>query len=107
KGEAYIVWEDFTTPGQGKLMFDRSFDGGVTWGTDQTLLSTNVNLFFDPFNGGGLYDIPAQPNYGIAVAPWIDVDRSSGPNRGRVYIAYTDAPNGIGNATDHNNTDTF
>src|SRR5262249_42284696 len=41
-GELYIVWDDFGTTGVCHVMFDRSFDGGKTWGTDQEIATTNV-----------------------------------------------------------------
>jgi outer membrane protein OmpA-like peptidoglycan-associated protein len=31
-GEIYVVWEEFGTPGVSRILFDASFDGGVTWG---------------------------------------------------------------------------
>jgi hypothetical protein len=105
-GELYIVWDDFGTTGESHVMFDRSFNGGKTWGKDQLIATTNVNVFDDPFSGGR-YEVPAQPFRGIWTLPYIDVDRSNGPNHGRVYVSFLDAPNGIGNATDHNNTDVF
>jgi uncharacterized repeat protein (TIGR01451 family) len=106
-GEVYCVWEDYGTTAEGIVRFDRSFNGGVTWGTDQILAVTNVNVFDDPFTGNGFYTIPAQPNRGIAVLPWIDVDRSPGSHHGRVYVSFTDAPQGEDTEAHHDNTDIF
>src|SRR5262249_19964149 len=40
---------------------------------------------------GGFRLIPAQPNAGIDTAPSLAWDRSNGPFKGRVYLAYVDA----------------
>jgi len=45
-----------------------------------------------PVNIGGFTPIPAQPNWGIDPEAGLAWDRSTGPNRGRVYLVYTDAP---------------
>ncbi len=43
-------------------------------------------------NVGGFTGIPAQPNWGIDPEAGLAYDRSNGPNGGRVYLVYTDAP---------------
>ena len=103
-GEVYVVWEDLSVAQQGRLMFDRSFDGGSTWGTD-------VNVFTSTLNGlddidGNLYTIPAHPRRGIWMGLSIDVDRTEGPNRGRIYVAFADSA-GVDPQEDHDNTDIF
>src|SRR5206468_7851543 len=80
-----------------------------------------INLIHDSFTGGSIYALQSQiPSggtllsaRGIAVVPWIDVDRSqpgSSPysNPGRIYISFTDAPGNNGtNQLTHDDTDVF
>lgn len=235
-GEIYVIWEDASTTGIGRLMFDVSFDGGVTWGggldtddriyfdtgvfninsalsdatrtaaqlayldtvatalvadrslmvtvsgftdaqgnaaNNQTLADnradavadylvskgvnaaqvreagfgesprwfavkttdagylenleanrrvelsfdrvvyTGTNNYFDDINPGldgtdGDYEIPAQPERGIWMGLSFDVDNSTGPNRGRLYIAFVDQFDQDGsNLTGHTDTDVF
>jgi hypothetical protein len=47
--------------------------------------ATMVNL-------GGFSGIPAQPNWGIDPEAGLACDRSNSVHRGRIYLAYTDAP---------------
>ncbi len=107
-GEVYVVWEDFQTVGVDRIVVDRSFDGGQTFTTDTLVTTTNLNPFFDPGSGGTDYVIPAQPTRGIWSAVSIDVDRSTGSNRGRVYISFGDQGDGDGDPiTGHDDTDVF
>jgi hypothetical protein len=76
-GELYVSWHDFDN--SARIMVDRSFDGGVTWGTD--VLVSNFAL-------GLKTPIPPQPDRGVAAGPVMDVDVSNGPHRGRAYLAY-------------------
>src|SRR5205823_5119159 len=87
-GEVYVAWNDFAA---NTIAFNRSFDGGVTWGHPQVIAPKRL-----PFD----IDIPAEFNRGALVYPACDADRSSGPNRGRVYCAWMDL-------TSTNNTDIF
>jgi len=48
-------------------------------------------------NIGGFTGIPAQPNWGIDPEAGLAFDRSNGPQRGRLYLVYTDAPS-VGSA---------
>ncbi len=92
-GELYVVWDDFSNnPGFSQIMVDRSFDAGVTWGTDVQIATTGVTRN----NANGLspgptvrYHIPAQPDRGILAVPSIAVDRTGGPHNGRIYVTYT------------------
>lgn len=90
-GELYVVWDDFSNqPTSSRIMIDRSLDGGATWGTDVQIATTGVTRG-NP-NGlpaSGRYTIPAQPDRGILAVPSIAVDRTGGPNNGRIYVAYT------------------
>ena len=51
-------------------------------------------------NLGGFTYIPAQPNWGIDPEAGLAWDRTNGPNRGRVYLVYTDATTPGGPDTD-------
>ena len=86
-GTVYVSWHD--VPGS-RVLFDRSTDGGVTWGTDISPTGTTAG-FKNP--------IPAQPDRGIFAGPMIDVDLSS-LNNGRIYLAYVDM--GAGGTPDTN-----
>ena len=77
-GEVYVAWLDVT---HSTLKVDRSFDGGVTFGRDSRIAPMVIS-----FDTG----IPSIKVRRALVYPSIDVDRSSGPHRGRVYCAWTD-----------------
>jgi hypothetical protein len=77
-GEVYVAWLDVT---HSTLRMDRSFDGGVTFGRDSTI--TPMIIRFDT-------GIPSIKVRRALVYPSIDVDRSNGPHRGRLYCAWTD-----------------
>jgi hypothetical protein len=61
---------------------DRSFNGGLTWGTDLPVQSTTFA------------QATINPQLLIFAYPAMDVDVTNGPNRGKIYVAYTNAPNG-------------
>ena len=106
KGEVYFSWQQFgTTPGVSAVSFSRSLDGGLTWSAPTTPVTTNISPFNDPISGG-LYLIPAQPTRGVGAHLSLDVDRSGGPNDGRIYMSIMDQADRDGNAaTAHDNTD--
>ncbi|HJQ82472.1 MAG TPA: sialidase family protein [Candidatus Binatia bacterium] len=86
-GEVYVSWHDFD---DARILVDASFDGGVTFGTDDHVSNVGVT--------GLDAIIPPQPDRGAPVGPTLDVDRSGGPNDGRLYIAYMDVgPGGLPN----------
>ncbi|MBD3163138.1 MAG: hypothetical protein GF346_11860 [Candidatus Eisenbacteria bacterium] len=71
-GTIYVAWTYFG----GYIRFDKSTDGGLTFGSDR-----NVTSVYNPhptLNGG--IESPAHPA--------MDVDISDGPYDGRIYIAY-------------------
>jgi hypothetical protein len=78
-GTLYVAWLD---PVRGQLLIDRSPDGGLTWGTDHLVHALGLT--------GVTASTPAAPVAGARLAPFCDVDRSSGPRRGTIYCAYTD-----------------
>jgi Secretion system C-terminal sorting domain len=84
-GEVYVAWS-----GPGGIRFDRSTDGGVTFGND-TFVTTQP--------GGWDFSIPGI--YRANGLPVTVCDVSSSPYRGTVYVLFADQRNGI------DNTDVF
>lgn len=77
-GELYVAWNDY---GANTIEFNRSFDGGNTWGTPVTVATKRI-----PF----AIAIPAQSFRGTLVYPSCAADRSNGPHRGRLYCSWMD-----------------
>jgi hypothetical protein len=68
-GELYVVWLGYN--GSGQILFDKSTDGGTTFGTDK-VISNSPNAWF----------------------PHLAVDLSGGPSNGYIYAAWDDERNG-------------
>jgi hypothetical protein len=82
-GEVYAAWNDIAA---NTIAFNRSFDGGVTFGAPSVIANKAI-----PFDIG----IPAISFRRALVYPACDADRSSGSHRGRLYCAWMDlASNG-------------
>jgi hypothetical protein len=77
-GEVYVVWA-----GPKGLVFDRSDDGGWTFGADQVI---------SPLTGG--WDIPLPGLDRHNGMPVTGVDVSGGPHRGSLYVNFIDQRNG-------------
>ena len=77
-GEVYTAWNDIAA---NTIAFNRSFDGGVTWGTPGVVAGKSI-----PFD----IAIPAISFRGALIYPACDADRSSGHHRGRLYCSWTD-----------------
>src|SRR5438445_8098322 len=77
-GELYVAWNDFVA---NAIVFNSSFDGGQSWGLPVTIAGKTL-----PFD----IAIPAESFRGALVYPSLDVDRSNGPHRGRVYCSWMD-----------------
>jgi hypothetical protein len=77
-GEVYVAWA-----GPRGIVFDRSLDGGWTFGEDQVITQ----------NPGG-WDIPLPGMTRHNGMPVTGVDLSAGPNRGTVFVNWIDARNG-------------
>ena len=77
-GELYVAWNDWHA---NTIAFNRSFDGGVTWDTESVIASKLI-----PFD----ISIPAEDRREALVYPSCDADRSTGPNRGRLYCSWMD-----------------
>ncbi|HSR50267.1 MAG TPA: sialidase family protein [Acidobacteriota bacterium] len=78
QGTVYVVW---ASP-QG-LLFDRSLDGGQTFGADRVIAA----------NPGG-WKIPVPGYFRHNGMPVTGVDNSSGPFRGTIYVNWIDERNG-------------
>jgi hypothetical protein len=77
-GTLYVAWNDYHA---NAIAFNRSFDGGQTWGAQRTIAPKVI-----PFGIG----IPAQDDRGVFVYPACDTDRSGGAHRGRLYCSWMD-----------------
>ncbi|HXH39685.1 MAG TPA: sialidase family protein [Thermoanaerobaculia bacterium] len=77
-GELYLAWNDYAA---NTIAFSRSFDGGATWAPQSVISSKQI-----PFD----IRIPAEFNRGALVYPACDVDRSTGPHRGRLVCSWMD-----------------
>lgn len=94
-GEVYVAWLDIT---HSTLRIDRSLDGGGTFGPDSTI--TPMIIRFDT-------GIPSIKVRRALVYPSIDVDRSNGPHRGRLYCSWTDQANQSAPFSDGAETDVY
>jgi hypothetical protein len=77
-GEVYIVWA-----GPLGLVFDKSLDGGLTFGKDKVI--GDMPGGWD-FSVDGLSRANGMPNTAV--------DLSNGPNKGTLYVNWIDARNG-------------
>jgi hypothetical protein len=78
KGEVYVIWS-----GPQGLVFDKSLDGGLTFGKDKVIA---------PHPGGWSFDVPGINR--CNGMPVTKVDFSNGPNRGTIYLNWIDERNG-------------
>ena len=79
QGEIFIAWSDSSG-----IKFDRSYDGGVTFGEDH---------YISDQPGGWAFNIP-----GISRCNGMPVtacDISSSPHRGTIYVMWSDQRNGV------------
>ena len=76
-GQINVVWLGFST--NAEVTYDRSTDGGVTFGTDQIITS-------------GVFP-EGLPN-DVNTFPTIATDNSSGPRSGWIYVAFADNRSG-------------
>lgn len=80
-GEVYVAWT-----GPYGLLFDKSLDGGQTFGPDK---------FVAPHPGGWDFNIPGI--YRCNGLPITVCDTSRSPHRGNIYINWSDQGSGSGN----------
>jgi hypothetical protein len=78
-GEIYVAWA-----GPLGIMFDRSFDEGITW--------LEHDLFVSDMPGGWDIDIPGIMRCNGMPVTCCDI--SKGPYRGRIYVNWSDTRNG-------------
>jgi hypothetical protein len=78
-GEIYVAWA-----GPDGLIFDKSLDGGTTWMTTDKVITSTPGW---DFNVPGIYRANGLP---ITLC-----DISNSPNRGTIYVNWTDQRNGI------------
>lgn len=78
KGEVYLIWA-----GPKGLYFDKSLDGGVTFGNDKIISELPGGWDFDLAGLGRANGMPVTK-----------VDTSNGPRRGTLYVNWVDARNG-------------
>jgi hypothetical protein len=93
-GELYAAWEGIGNPK--RILFNASTDGGVTFLPREA--APGVDFFTYGFIGSLSSPNPAHIVSGVQRInsfPVIDVDRSNGPNRGMIYIAFADSRNGV------------
>lgn len=84
-GEIYVSWA-----GPAGLVFDRSTDGGQSW--------LQHDIFVSDIPGGWDYSVPGI--YRANGLPVTCCDLSNGPNRGTIYINWTDERNNSGQVQD-------
>jgi hypothetical protein len=84
-GEIYVSWA-----GPVGIVFDKSIDGGETWGTD---------IFVSDMPGGWAFDIPGISRCNGMPITMCDI--SDSPPNGDIYICWSDQRNGT------NDTDVF
>jgi hypothetical protein len=75
-GEVYLAWA-----GHGNIYFDKSLDGGVTWGSDIVIAQQAA---------GWAFDVPGI--YYCNGLPVTLCDASNSPYRGNIYVVYSDQP---------------
>jgi hypothetical protein len=78
KGEVYVVWA-----GPSGLVFDKSLDGGLTFGKDRVI---------GPMPGGWDFSLPGLDR--ANGMPVTGVDLSNGPHKGTLYVNWIDERNG-------------
>jgi hypothetical protein len=76
-GNVYVTWLGYGA--NASVMFDRSTNGGTSFGTDITISS-------------GVF--PSGLPNNVGTFPFIDVDRSTGPRSGWIYVTFADNRNG-------------
>lgn len=87
-GEVYVTWMDYASD---QSMIVRSDDHGQTFGPAHPAALLHNNISYGPPGDGGpnIRDLPTS-RCGLFYQgfPSIDVDRTSGPFRGRVYLTW-------------------
>ena len=92
-GELYVAWEGIGDPKT--ILFNASTDGGTTFLPPEAAhpdfrLYSFVGSLSDPSP-----TIVIRPVTRMNSFPVMDVDRSNGPNRGMIYVAFAEAQNHV------------
>ena len=82
-GEVYVVWYEYGVP-QSHMRIRRSDDLGASFGPEHTVCDFYENYF----SGAPGF----RRGFGVAF-PSIAIDRTNGPYRGRVYVAWDESVN--------------
>src|SRR5438874_12817510 len=77
-GELYVSWNDYAA---NAIVFNSSVDAGRSWGVPRTISTKTL-----PFD----IAVPAESFRAALVYPVLDIDRSSGSHRGRLYCSWMD-----------------
>jgi flagellar hook capping protein FlgD len=83
-GELCVTWSAIGTGPEDYIRLRRSFNQGVNWGAEVTPASLYLNFG----TGAPGFNRERGVDY-----PSIAVDRTTGPNRGRVHLAWTESIN--------------
>lgn len=89
-GELVVVWRDHAA---GDLRTRRSEDGGLTFGPETVVARVVENQ--SPalmWSGRRMHPVRWGDEHWMPDFPAVAVDRSIGPNRGRVYVAWAEGP---------------
>ena len=95
-GELYVAWNDYIA---NAIMFNRSLDAGTTWATQSAIVFNHSNDAGKTWGTQNVIStksipfdiaIPAESFRAALVYPVLDTDRSSGPQRGRIYCSWMD-----------------
>lgn len=83
EGQIYVAWA-----GPAGIVFDRSLDGGTTW--------LDEDIFISDQPGGWDYNVPGIMRCNGLPVTCCDISAQS-PNRGTIYVNWTDQRNGVDN----------
>jgi len=92
-GELYVAWEGIGGPKT--ILFNASTDGGTTFLPPE---AAHPDFRLYSFVGSLSSPNPSliiRPVSRINSFPVMDVDRSNGPNRGTIYVAFAETRNGV------------
>lgn len=89
-GELFVVWRDF---GTGDIRMRRSDDLGVTFSPETVVTDVRENQSAAPkWRGQRKHPIRWGDQHWMPDFPAVAVDRSDGPRRGSVYVAWSEGP---------------
>lgn len=94
-GELYAAWEGIGNPRV--ILFNASSDGGDTFLplTAAPGIDFKAHGFIGALSEVGTQGFVIRPVQRMNSFPVIDVDRSNGPHRGMIYIAWAETTNGL------------